>query len=467
MANILIIDDEKQICTLMSRVVEEMGHRAEYALTLENGLKLGKANDFDLVFLDVQMPDGNGLQKISAFQALSSSPEVIIITGYASPDGAELAIKCDAWDYLKKPASVESIRLTLERVLRYRAERRNSEPRLSLNRNGIIGSSPNIKSCLDLAARGASSSVNILITGETGTGKELFARAIHANSQRAANNFVVVDCGALPESIIESLLFGHSKGAFTGAYKAEDGFIKHADGGTLFLDEVGELTLPMQKTFLRVLQERCFHPLGQAKEIQSDFRLVAASNRNLDEMVRSGQFRKDLLFRLRSITINLPLLREHIEDIKDLSIQYIRTLCESHNIGLKGLSADFLDVLETYSWPGNVRELYSALESTFTQGFYEQTLFVKHLPPHVRIQVARAEFDGLSGEEPLQIKSGIAPDNLPKWQEFRKDHIARGEIRYLHDLIGVTGGNIIKAAEISGLSRPHLYGLLRKYNLSA
>lgn len=466
MAKILIIDDEKQICTLMSRLFEDMGHDARYAQTLENSLELGQADDFDFVFLDVQLPDGNGLQKISAFKALTSSPEVIIVTGYASADGAELAIKYDAWDYLRKPASVDSIRLTLQRVLRYRAERRESHPRFSLKKSGIVGSSSKIKSCLDLAARGANNEVNILITGETGTGKELFAHAIHANSRRAGNRFVVVDCGALPESIIESLLFGHTKGAFTGAHRAEDGFIKHADGGTLFLDEVGELTAPMQKTFLRVLQERCFHPIGQAKEVKSDFRLVAASNRNLDELVTSGQFRKDLLFRLRSITINLPLLRERIEDIRDLAIQYVRTLCESHNIGIKGFSADFLDVLETYSWPGNVRELFSVLESTFTQGFYEQTLFVKHLPTHVRIQVARSEFHDTSEVQQPQIKYDRKPENLPKWQEFRKDHIARGEIQYLDNLIGLAGGNIMKAAEISGLSRPHLYGLLRKHNLS-
>jgi two-component system NtrC family response regulator len=467
MANILIIDDEKQLCTLMVQVIKEMGHTVEYALTLEKGLRLAKANSVEVVFLDVQLPDGDGLQNIPDFQTIPSSPEIIIVTGYASADGAELAIKHNAWDYLKKPASVEDIRLTLQRALCYRAERRAGDARLSLKRNGIIGNSPKIRTCMDLAARGANSDTNILITGMTGTGKELFARAIHANSRRSDKNFVVVDCGGLPESIVESLLFGHVKGAFTGAHKAEEGFIKHADGGTLFLDEVGELTLPMQKTFLRVLQERRFHPIGQAKEMKSDFRLVAASNRNLDEMVASGQFRKDLLFRLRSITIDLPALCERIEDIRELTIQYVGTLCESHNIRQKEFSADFVDVLESYRWPGNVRELYSALESTFTQGFYEQTLFPKHLPAYVRIQVARSQLDETSPEKSNLINNDLTSENLPKWQEFRKNHIAKGEIRYLHDLICLADGNIMKAANISGLSRPHLYGLLKKYNLSA
>jgi two-component system NtrC family response regulator len=306
-----------------------------------------------------------------------------------------------------------------------------------------------------------------LITGQTGTGKELFARAIHANSLRADHHFVVVDCGALPETIIESLLFGHTKGAFTGAYRAEEGFIKHADGGTLFLDEVGELTLPMQKTFLRVLQERRFHPIGQTKEIESDFRLVAASNRNLDEMVESGQFRKDLLFRLRSITIHLPALHERAGDIKNLSIHYIRRLCESHQIETKSISPDFFDVLKAYSWPGNVRELYSALDWTFTQAFYEETLFPKHLPTHLRIQAARCGLDDTSNQKQNRTDNCRIPPKIPKWQEFRKNHIARGEMQYLNDLIGLSGGNISKAAELSGISRPHLYGLIRKYNLFA
>jgi len=467
MANVLIIDDEKQICQLMSRAIDRMGHHVESAQTLKRGLTLAKSNDVDIIFLDVQLPDGNGLNHLPAFQDLSSSPEVIIVTGYANPDGAQLAIECDAWDYIEKPVSVDQIRLVLERALHYRKQRQGGTPKVSLKKHGIIGNSPEIKACLDLAARGAASTVNVMITGQTGTGKELFARAIHANSTRADQHFVVVDCGALPESIIENLLFGHTKGAFTGAHRAEEGFIKHADGGTLFLDEVGELTLPMQKTFLRVLQERRFHPIGQTQEIESDFRLVAASNRDLDEMANSGQFRKDLLFRLRSITIHLPPLHERAGDIEGLSIEYIQRLCQSHRIEIKNISPDFFDVLKTCCWPGNVRELYSTLEWAFTQAFYEEMLFAKHLPTHLRIQAARSGLDETSREKQHPASSCLATSAIPKWQEFRKKHIAQGEMQYLHDLIGLAGGNITRAAELSGISRPHLYGLIRKYNLSA
>lgn len=467
MANILIIDDEKQICTLMSRAIDRMGHHVEFAQNLEKGLKLAKSNDVDVIFLDVQLPDGDGLNHLPVFQALPSSPEVIIVTGYANLEGAQLAIECDAWDYIEKPASCDKVRHVVERALRYRKQRQTSVPNFSFERHGIIGDSAEIMGCLDLAARGAASNVNVLITGQTGTGKDLFARAIHANSLRADHHFVVLDCGALPESIIESLLFGHTKGSFTGAHRDEKGFIKRADGGTLFLDEVGELTLSMQKTFLRVLQERLFHPIGSTQEVESDFRLVCASNRDLDEMAKSGQFRKDLLFRLRSITIHLPPLLERVGDIKGLSLHCIRRLCESHHVEIKNISPDFFDVLKAYTWPGNVRELYSTLEWTFTQAFHEQTIFPKHLPTHIRIQAAQLELDEPSRGKQHQVSNCTPPSTIPKWQEFRKNHIAQGEMQYLHDLIGLSGGNIAKAAEISGISRPHLYGLIRKYNLSA
>jgi two-component system NtrC family response regulator len=466
MASILIIDDEKSVCTLMSQVINSMGHEVAHALTLENGLRLAENNYVDVVFLDVNLPDGNGLDQLSTFQSLPSTPEVIVITGYANPDSAELAVKCNAWDYIEKPASTDAIRLILNRALSYRQERQASQPKLSFKRDSIIGNGFKIRACLDLAVRGANNDANILIGGETGTGKELFARAIHTNSPRAHKNFAVVDCGSLPESIVESLLFGHVKGAFTGAYRSKEGFIKHADEGTLFLDEVGELSLAVQKTFLRVLQEHRFNPIGQTQEIESDFRLIAASNRNLDKMTKAGNFREDLLFRLRSIVIELPPLRERIEDIKELTLHYIRTLCESHRIGIKGFSPDFFDVLESYGWPGNVRELFSALESTFAQAFYENTLFPKHLPTHVRIQVARSTFDAPDSGEKIPQSCAMTATALSKWQDFRKAYIAAGEIQYLRDLISQSNGNVMEAAQIAGLSRPHLYGLLRKYNLS-
>lgn len=466
MAKILIIDDDKMICKTMSRVFVEMGHDFTYTLTLGEGVKKVRSGDFDVVFLDVRLPDGNGLQQLPYIQLAPSSPEVIILTGYADPDGAELAIKNNVWDYLKKPASIDSVTLALTRALQYREAKKTSDPTMTLKREGIIGNSPGINTCLDLVARAANSNTNIFIIGETGTGKELFAKAIHANSSRARSNFVVIDCGALPENLMVSYLFGHKKGAFTGADRDTEGRIKHADGGTLFLDEVGEIPISMQKVFLRVLQERHFHPIGGKQEIASDFRLISSSNRNFDEMVKTGQFREDLLFRLRAITINLPPLRERVEDIKELSIHYIKMRCEAQEIGIKGFSPELFEVLELYSWPGNVRELYSTLDWVFARALHEPTLFPVHLPHQIRINVARSSLYEESPNRLTQEKSEGSSEKLPNWKDFRKSYIAEGEKRYLQDLLLRTGGNINRASQLSGLSQPRLYELLRKHKIS-
>jgi two-component system NtrC family response regulator len=467
MGKILIIDDDEMICLTLSRIFNDMGHDVAYVMTLAEGKKKAITSDFDVVFLDVRLPDGNGLEAIPIIQATPVGPEVIIITGFADSDGAELAIKNNAWDYIRKPASIERISLTLKRALQYREEKLAVKTMITLKRDNIIGNSRKIMTCLDLVGRAARSNANILVSGETGTGKELFARAIHANSDREDQNFVVVDCGSLPETLVESLLFGHTKGAFTGASRAEDGLIRHAHHGTLFLDEVGELSLNIQKSFLRVLQERKFRPVGGTKEIESDFRLVAATNRNLDDMVASGQFRSDLQFRLSSITIKLPPLRERTEDIKELALHYIKMLCDSYKVAMKGFSAEFFDVLNAYHWPGNVRELFSTLEWAVAQAPHESTLFSKHLPSHIRIQVMRSAFDEETQPQPDETDNDDFPTNIPKWQIYRKALIAQGEERYLQNLLAQTNGKIKEAAKISGLSQPRLYELLRKYQVRA
>jgi len=455
------------IYDLMARVMMRMGHIVKSATTLENGLKIAESEDFDVIFLDVQLPDGNGLLELPVLQNLPSMPEVIIITGFASSAGAEQAISSNAWDYIQKPVSVKAITESVHHAMQYRAGRQMSRPRQTLKRDGIVGNSPKIKACLDLVQRAAGSHANILITGETGTGKELFARAIHNNSPRADRNFVVIDCGSLPESLIESLLLGHAKGAFTGADKAEEGLIKQADGGTLFLDEVGELTPSMQKVFLRVLQERSYYPIGGTNETKSDFRLVAASNRNLKKMAELVQFREDLLFRICSVTINIPPLTQRRDDVQELALYYLRHFCESQKIKQKTISSDLFEVLKTYSWPGNVRELFSALEATLANALHDSTLFAKHLPKSIRIEVARASLDLDFRNTETDDLAVSAQESLPTWQRFRKAHIASGEKRYLQELVKKCGGNVLKASHLSGLSRPHLYGLLRKYSISA
>ncbi len=479
MAQLLIIDDDQMICRTMARFFEEAGYGVDQAQTLEEGLAKVEKGAFDVVFLDVRLPDGDGLRQLPAIHHATSSPEVIILTAYADPDSAELAIKNNAWDYIKKPASSESLFQTLTRALQYRRQKEISRPQPEAIHHDIIGRSPKIQACLDLLARAAHSQTNILINGETGTGKELFARAIHANSDRADGNFVVVDCGSLPETLMESLLFGHTRGAFTGADRAEEGLVKHADGGTLFFDEIGELTLSAQKSLLRVLQERRFHPIGATQEIESDFRLVAATNRNLEEMVRAGQFREDLFFRLRSVAMELPPLRERTGDIPLLAEHYLKKLCDAHDMPLKTFSPDFLQELEAYNWAGNVRELFSALEWVMAHALYETVLFPKHLPPQIRVQVARSAFDAASPQAaesapPVHERPDAPgfefpaskPDGIVKWKEFRRSLIEKGEKYYLEDLMTASNGDIKDAATLSGLSLPRVYELLRKHRIN-
>jgi two-component system NtrC family response regulator len=463
MANILIIDDDKLICETIANVVRRMGHQVTSSFTLQEGLEKVSSELIDVVFLDVRLPDGNGLEVLPRIQAVPSLPEVIIMTGFGDPDGAELAIRHGAWDYIQKPSTVDAMTLPLIRALQYREEKKASQKTWILKREGIIGNSPKIRTCLDLLAQVATSEANVLITGETGTGKELFAVAIHKNSGRGNKNFVVVDCAALPENLVESILFGHEKGAYTGADRSQDGLILQADGGTLFLDEVGELPLSIQKSFLRALQEKKFRPVGGKEEIQSDFRLIAASNRNLDDRVQQGKFREDLLFRLRSFSIDLPPLRERTEDIKDLTIYYTEILCKRYGIEPKQFSPEFFDVLTSYAWPGNIRELTNALERALVNGRYERVLFPKHLPIHIRAQIARSS---VSEKETAEIKITSSSKIFPRIQELRERAIAEMEEKYLRDLISFTKGNIKEACQISGLSRSRLYLLLRKYNLS-
>ncbi|MDY6851312.1 MAG: sigma-54 dependent transcriptional regulator [Thermodesulfobacteriota bacterium] len=462
MARILIIDDDPNICDVLARMVEKMGHEARYVHTLSQGLSGAEAEKADVIFLDVRMPDGNGLDILPNLKKTDSEPEVIIITGMSDPNGAELAIKNGAWDYIPKGTSVKGMTLSLTRALQYREEKKTRYPIAALKREGIIGNSPKMNTCFDLLAQVAGADTNVLISGETGTGKELFAWAIHNNSRRAQKQFVVVDCATLPENLTESIIFGHEKGAFTDANTARDGLIRQADGGTLFLDEVGELPLRMQKAFLRVLQEHRFRPLGGEKEIKSDFRLIAATNKNLDNMVQAGQFRKDLVFRLRSHQIHVPPLRERLEDLRDLVLYHIVKLTERYGLETKGVSPDFLEDLCLYDWPGNVRELVNVLETSLTSARGAATLFPTHLPTKLRVKITRASVQRLS---PGPLPSKDSSKALPRLREARQAITAEFEKQYLQDLMTAADGGIKEACRISGVSRQHLYELLKKHNL--
>jgi two-component system NtrC family response regulator len=457
MARVLIVDDDELIGEMLSFMVEDMGHSASSATTLKAGFEKASSDNFDVIFLDIRMPDGNGLDLLPKIRELPLHPEVIIITGRGDPDGAELAIKNGAWDYIQKSSSTKEMLLPFVRALQYREEKNARKPPTALKLNGVIGKSPTMKVCLDLLAQAAHSEVNVLLTGETGTGKEVFARAIHENSIRAENNFVVVDCTALPATLVESVLFGHEKGAFTGADRAQVGLARQAHAGTLFLDEIGELPLAVQKAFLRVLQEHRFRPVGAKREIESDFRLIAATNRSLEKMVQDRTFRSDLLFRVRTLAIELPPLSARKEDIKELAMYHMARVCERYQIGTKGFSPEVFDALMAYEWPGNVRELVNAIEHAISDAYHEPTLFPKHLPLDLRVKVARSSVK----KEAIPRAEGVVP--LGSLAECR--HAAEG--RYLQDLMLQTKGRIKEACRISGLSRSRLYVLLKEHSLSA
>ncbi|MES9996840.1 sigma 54-interacting transcriptional regulator [Desulfovibrio aminophilus] len=457
--NILIIDDDADVRATMESLVRRMDLACDTAASLGEGLAKARCGGYDVVFLDVRLPDGNGLDALSVIKSLPDSPEVIILTGLGDPDGAELAIQGGVWDYLVKPAPVRETMLSLKRALQYRQEKNRTKGPRPIQLSSLVGTSPRMRQCFDLAAQAAASQAAVLITGETGTGKELFARAIHDNSSRAGGSFVVVDCATLTESLVESTLLGHRKGAFTGADCDRDGLVRLADGGTLFLDEVGELPLSIQKSFLRVLQEKRFRPVGASREVTSDFRLIAATNRNLEEMVERGAFRQDLLFRIKTVHMTLPPLRERTEDVGLLASRRLEALAADGGHPPKVMDSEFSQTIAAYSWPGNVRELYNVMERAVIAAGDEPTLFALHLPQEVRIAVTRAQLSrGTAGEGETAFS---AEGGLPTLRAFKE---AR-EREYLELLRRECGGEIVRMLDVSGLSRSHLYALLKKYGV--
>ncbi|MCG8638552.1 MAG: sigma-54 dependent transcriptional regulator [Desulfobacterales bacterium] len=464
---ILIIDDDEGMSYTLARMVEEAGFKSDTAFRLKDGLTKIKSNKYDVIFLDVRLPDGNGIDIIPKVKSIPFAPEIIIITAYGEKCGADLALKSGAWDYLQKPADLQTLELSLTRALEYRSQKQILKTPLEVDRKGIIGDSPRLLMCISLMGHAAKSDANVIIYGETGTGKELFARAIHFNSSREAKPFIVVDCASLPDSLAESILFGHTKGSFTGADKSHEGLVKQADQGTLFLDEVGELPIELQKKLLRVLQERKFRPVGSKKESKSDFRLVSATHRDLDELVSDGSFRQDLLFRLRTFVIELPPIRERQKDIEELAGHYVEKFCQQYNLRNKKISEDFIETMTKYSWPGNIREFVSSIETAVAVDPFSQTLFAKHLPDYIRVKTMasmKSSREYPNAEHPPDRTIKIEP--LTSLKDYRKKVIFEAESNYLNELMTNINWDIKKACDISGLKKARLYQLLKNYNIN-
>lgn len=476
---ILIIDDDESLNRAMVRTMTKHGYLATGVHSIHEGKRSFEQDSFDLVFLDVKLPDGSGLDLLPEIANYNNPPEVIIVTGNGNPEGAEIAISSGAWDYLLKPCSQQEILLSLKQALDYRKQKHANLSSFNPRDFGIIGESPVMKSMYREMDMAASSRSPVLLSGSTGTGKELIANAIHKSGQRNDKPFIVVDCATLPGSLAESILFGHKKGSFTGADREKVGLIEKANGGTLFLDEIGELDLELQKKFLRILQEKKMMPVGGTAWIECDFRLLSATNRNLEEMVAAGTFREDLLYRIRSQEIIVPDLKQRVGDIRRLTESFLNSLSDQTNSDVKGISRELIDSLNSYDWPGNVRELEQALVYSWNNSAGHEIIYPIHLPVYLRIAVAKRNTESLSGRSGNDLieyeqKAKPAPasnsrelngDTIPSFKEFRESVLDRAEKEYFENLLHKTERDIQKSCQVSGLSRTRLYEYLKKLGL--
>ena len=460
---ILIIDDDHHVCKILKKRFVKMGCDIHCSFTLKQGLEKLSKDEFDILFLDVNLPDGDGLKAIEGIKEGSISPEIIIMTGYSDPESAEFAIKSKAWDYIQKSGSYKEFKSSLIRALEYREQKQSKILKKTIKRDSIIGTSRQISICIEQVSKASNNDLPVLITGETGTGKELFAKAIHENSFRNKNDFIVVDCAALPEHLVESVLFGHSKGSFTGADTDKVGLIKLADKGTLFLDEVGELSLVVQTKFLRALQEKKFRPVGSKSEVSSDFRLISATHRNLSAMVDAYKFREDLYFRVTSLTIEISPLRDHRSDIVSLVSHHMDRKKKFFNESPHKISNGFMEGLKNYNWPGNVRELFNSIDYACSDAFGESILFSKHLPENIRTFNIK---DKIKAHGKNSTPESTFPEQPATTEGLNfKKYIEKMKATYIRDLVSHVNGDIKLACNVSGLSRGHLYALIKEYDI--
>ena len=432
-ARILVVDDERSIREFLTILLEQEGYETATADSVAAGIEQLGGGPFDLVMCDLKLPDGSGLDVLHESRRRQLPTKFIIITAHTTPYHAVESLRAGAAEYLSKPFNVEDLKLILNKLLtREPAPSADDEPVLP----EFVGVSPPMQRILALVPRVAATPSTVLITGESGTGKELLARAIHSSSPKASGPFLTVNCGALPEGLLESELFGHARGSFTGAVRDHVGLFTQANNGTLFLDEVGELTLAMQVKLLRVLQEHRVRPVGGTREHEVDVRVLAATNRDLEADVGSGRFREDLFYRLNVLHLHLPPLRRRGDDIPNLARHFVVRTCERFGLPAKRLSDDAIRVLQAYEWPGNVRELENIVERTVAleQG---ELITSGSLPEHLR---------GAPGDRPTDQLA--LPEAGIDLEEFIND-VRRSLMRQALDR---SGGQQKRAAELLRLS---------------
>jgi two-component system response regulator AtoC len=444
---ILVVDDDRSICKLMSSILEMESYPFRVATSGEQARRAMEEERFDILVSDIYLGDDSGLQLLDQMKSVNAEAEVVIMTAHGTMETAVRAVHNGAFDYVSKPFVVDEMLGILHRIEeKYQLVQGTtvgSELAEMMPNTEIIGATPKMVDIYKKVAKVARIEAPVLVAGESGSGKELVARALHANSPRSSAPFIVINCGALPETLLESELYGHERGSFTGATGSRKGLLESASGGTVFLDEISESSLSFQVKLLRVIQEREIRKVGSNETIRVDIRLIAATNRDLREMVRTNRFREDLFHRLNVFTIALPPLRERTQDIPLLVSYFLKIFTEKHGKTVR-LAAEALDAMKRYSWPGNVRELRNMLERAVT--FNDTGV----------IQLEDLEFgDDVPGSVPVarpqKVSVGTSLDQM------EKDHIIR--------VLKETGGNKKKAAEILGIERRTLYNKAKRLGI--
>jgi two-component system nitrogen regulation response regulator NtrX len=446
---VLIVDDEPSILKSLSGILSDEGFEA---LTASNGyeaLKIIEEQSPDLVLLDIWMPGIDGIVTLQEIKRNNPFLQVIIISGHGNVETAVKATKLGAYDFIEKPLSIEKVIVAINNALKFRRleEENRLLKRRALGKSRITGESPSITALKQQIAIVAPTDAWVLITGENGTGKELVARTIHQMSNRAEYPLVEVNCAAIPEELIESELFGHEKGAFTSANSKKRGKFELGDGGTIFLDEIGDMSLKTQAKILRILQEQNFERVGGTRTLKVDVRVIAASNKNLEEEIARGNFREDLYFRLNVIPIDVPPLRDRIEDIPLLVEEFLQAFSKDDNLESKQMTPEAIYMLQNYHWPGNVRELKNLLERLIIMTS-DKIIDVKDIPePYARRRVAREEPSLFQGTSLKEAK-----------RDFEKI--------YLMKKLEENQGNISQTAEAIGIERSHLHRKIKIHEIN-
>ncbi len=449
-ARILVVDDEQSMCNFMEIMLTKVGYRVETTESAPDAVERLRRENFDLVIADLNMPEMSGIEVLREIRSFKAEQDLIVMTAYASVDSAIEAMKQGAADYITKPFKVDEIKLTIGKIIdRKRLVRENKNLRQQLQQDNsfdnFIGRSESVLKLRKLARRVAGSDSTALIRGESGTGKDLIARAIHHASPRSPGPFITINCAAIPENLLESELFGHRKGAFTGAVKDKEGLFQAADGGTLFLDEVGNTSLAIQVKLLRVIEDHMVTPVGDTKPAEVDVRLIAATNSDLEKDVSTGRFRADLFYRLNVIPLLIPPLRERRDDIPLLVDHFVKLYCGKAGVEEKHVSGEAMQMLTEYCWPGNVRELENTIERAVLLNRGQA------LTPADFAE--RLEGDSRTSSGPVQPRE---PDT-PTLQSIEK--------AYIHWVMAQTQGKKSEAARILGIDASTLYRKLERYNL--